>query len=180
MGTFTFRWVTRDDFGLLARWLAEPHVERWWNHEYTPDAVERDFGPTVDRHHPAEDFIALLDGEPIGVIQYCRLHDWDDYIEELAPHIDVPDEAVSIDYLIGDPVRIGKGIGTAMVRAFVERIWQVDPAATCVIVPVNSSNPASWKALIKAGFRLIARGEIEPDNPIDAPMHEILRLDRPS
>ena len=52
-GRITFRRLTRDDFGLLARWLAEPHVHRWWFHD--PAAVERDFGPVADGTEPAED-----------------------------------------------------------------------------------------------------------------------------
>ena len=67
-----------------------------------------------------------------------------------------------------------------MISAFVERIWAVDPSASCIIVPVNSSNEASWRALLRAGFALLARGELEPDNPIDDPMHEILGLCRPA
>ena len=34
-------------------------------------------------------------------------------------------------------------------------------------------------ALLHAGFRLVARGDLETDNPSDDPLHEILRLDRP-
>jgi hypothetical protein len=51
--------------------------------------------------------------------------------------------------------------------------------ATCIVVPVNSANVASWKALLAVGFRLAARGEVEPDNPVDDRMHELLRLERP-
>jgi hypothetical protein len=32
---------------------------------------------------------------------------------------------------------------------------------------------------LRCGFRLVARGELEPDNPIHDPMHEVLRIDRP-
>lgn len=176
----TFRRVTRDDFGLLAAWLAEPHVARWWVHEYTPDAIERDFGPSVDGAEPNEDHLALRAGTPIGLIQYSRFADYPEYVDEVEPVMPVPDGAVSIDYLVGDPSLVGHGVGTAMLRAFVDRIWRVDPTATCVVVPVNSANVASWRALLAAGFRLVARGELEPDNPIDDRAHEILRIDRPT
>ena len=43
-----FRPLERTDFDLLAAWLAEPLVARWWNHETSPEALERDFGPTID------------------------------------------------------------------------------------------------------------------------------------
>lgn len=179
-GAITFRRVTRDDFALIAGWLAEPHVARWWNHEFTPEAIERDFGRSVDGAEPNEDHLALLDGRPVGLIQYSRFADYTEYLDEMTPLMKVPDDAVSIDYLIGDPQLTGQGLGSAMIRQFCDYIWQTNPEATYVIVPVVSANVASWRALFKAGFRLVTRGNLEPDNPIDDPMHEILQLDRPS
>ena len=176
---FTFRRVSRDDFGLLADWLAQPHVHEWWAHEYTPDALERDFGRSVDGDEPGEDHLALLDGAPIGIVQYCHFVDYPEYVEEMAQVYPVGDGAVTIDYLIGDADRVGRGVGTEMIRAFVDRIWASDSFATHVVVPVNSANERSWRALLRAGFRLVARGDLEPDSPGHEPMHEILRIDRP-
>jgi aminoglycoside 6'-N-acetyltransferase len=177
--TISFRRAARADFPLLARWLAEPHVARWWNHEFTAEAIERDFGASADDAEPNEDYLALLDGTPVGLVQYSRYSDYPEYAEELSGVLEIPPSAVSIDYLIGDPARTGRGLGTAMIKAFTDRIWRVDATATCVIVPVVSANRASWRALQRAGFHLAARGELEPDNPIDDRSHEVLRLDRP-
>jgi aminoglycoside 6'-N-acetyltransferase len=58
-------------------------------------------------------------------------------------------------------------------------VWATEARATNLVVPVHSDNPASWRALLSAGFRLVAEGELEPDNPIDDRRHKILRLDRP-
>lgn len=176
---FTFRRLTRDDFGLLATWLAEPHVHHWWTNEFTPDALEDDFGPTADGDEPAEDFIVSLDGDPIGVIQYCHFVDNPEYVDEMRDVYPVGGGAVSIDYLVGDPEQVGKGVGSAMIAAFVERIWSVDRDATHVVVPVNSANERSWRALLRAGFRPVARGELEPDGPEHDRMHEVLCIDRP-
>jgi aminoglycoside 6'-N-acetyltransferase len=176
---FTFRRVTRADFGLLARWLAERHVARWWNHEFTAEAIERDFGDSVDGLEPNEDFVALHEGRAVGLVQCSRYADYPAYVDELSPILDVPHGAVSIDYLLGDPADTGRGLGSAMIAAFVARVWRTDPDATCIVVPVNAANAASWRALLRAGFRLVARGDLEPDNPIDDRAHEILRIDRP-
>ena len=100
-------------------------------------------------------------------------------LDELADLLDVPADAASIDYFIGPPELVGRGIGTAVLATFVERIWRTDPEVACLIVPVNSANEASWRALLRIGFSLAVRGELEPDNPIDDRMHEILRRDRP-
>jgi len=180
MGRISFRRASRGDFALLRRWLAEPHVARWWNQESSAEAIERDFGPSADGDEPNEDHLVLLDGAPIGLIQCSRYADHAKYRAELTPLVEVPQGAVSVDYLIGDPTLVGRGLGTAMLDGFVERIWSADPGASCVIVPVCSANEASWRALQSVGFRLVARGELAPDNPIDDPLHEILRLDRPA
>ena len=179
MSTFTFRRVTRNDFGLLATWLAEAHVSRWWNHEFTPGAVERDFGDSADGKEPSEDHLALLDGRPMGLIQYSRYADYPEYLDELRSLLSVPAGAVSIDYLIGDPALVGQRLGSGMLAAFCDSIWRRDPDVRCIVVPVNSANVASWRTLRAIGFRIVARGALEPDNPIDDPMHEVLRLDRP-
>jgi aminoglycoside 6'-N-acetyltransferase len=163
----------------VQQWLERPHVARWWNHETTNEAVERDFGPSADGREPNEDYLVLLEGRPIGVMQFSMYEDYPEYMDELRPIVTVPAGAASIDYLIGEPDVIGRGVGTAMIAAFCERIWSTEPDVGSVIVPVCSANEASWRALLGAGFRIVARGELEPDNPIDEPLHEILRLDRP-
>ena len=176
---FSFERLERDAFGLLACWLAEPHVARWWNHDASPEAVEHDFGAAIDGAEPADDYLVLFDGRPIGLVQYCRFHDYPEYVAEMAEVYPVGPTAASIDYLIGDPSNVGHGVGTAMIQALVERIWATQRDIDHVVVPVNSANVASWRALEKAGFRLVAQGELDPDNPIDGRLHEILRIDRP-
>jgi aminoglycoside 6'-N-acetyltransferase len=178
-GPFTFVRLTRADFGLLGRWLAEPHVARWWAHDPSPAAVEDDFGDTADGLEPAEDHLVLLDGVPIGLVQYARFGDYPEYMAELADVYPVDAAAGSIDYFIGDPEHVGRGLGSAFIAAFVARVWATDPEVTHLVVPVHSDNVASWRALEKAGFRLVARGEMDPDNPADDRRHEILRIDRP-
>ncbi|MCK9875216.1 acetyltransferase [Frankia sp. Ag45/Mut15] len=173
-----WRRVTEDDFPLLGAWLEQPHVARWWNHETTPEAVRRDFGPTARGEEPAQDFLALLDDQPFGLVQRCRLIDYSEYLDELRPVIEVPVGAMSLDYLIGDRGQTGRGLGPAMLTSMVARTWSDHPESDCVIVPVVAANRASWRALEKARFRRAAQGHLTPDNPIDDPLHYVYRLDR--
>jgi len=174
-----FRRLSRDDFALLASWLEEPAVRHWWNHDITPGALEADFGESIDGKEGSEDHLALLDGEPVGLVQYSRFAAFPDYVEEMEQVYPVGPTAASIDYLIGRTDMIGRGLGTEMIRAFVDRVWDADPEVTELVVPVNSANERSWRALLRVGFRLVARGEMDPDSPDHDRMHEILRLDRP-
>lgn len=66
---WTFRRVRRNDFDLLASWLSQPGVARWWAHEWTPEAIERDFGASVDGVEPNQDWLGLLDDVPLGLVQ---------------------------------------------------------------------------------------------------------------
>ncbi|MHA6782734.1 GNAT family N-acetyltransferase [Pseudonocardia saturnea] len=179
-GGITWRPVVAADFAMLGRWLAEPAVARWWNHETSAEAVERDFGPTARGEEPAEDLVALLDGRPFGLAQRSRIADWPEDHAAFAALTPVPAGAMTIDYLIGEPDLLGRGTGTRMIASLLESTWRDHPAATCVIVAVAAANTASWRALEKAGLARVAEGEMEPDNPVDDPWHVIHRIDRPA
>ena len=178
--TITWRRVAERDFPLLRRWLQQPYVARWWNHDSSIEAVYRDFGPAARGEEPSEDFLALLDERPVGLVQRCHFADYPEYRDELIPIVDVPADAMTIDYLIGEPDQVGHGLGPCLIASMVTRIWSDHPEATCLIVPVVAANRASWRALEKAAFRRAGQGSIKPDNPVDDPLHYVYRVDRPS
>jgi aminoglycoside 6'-N-acetyltransferase len=179
MTRFTWRRLAPDDFPLLSRWLAHPHVARWWNHDPSPDAVARDFGPATRGEDPSQDLLVLTGSRPVGLVQRCRLHDFPEYVAELSPVVEVPPGAATLDYLVGDASDTGHGLGPAMIAAVAADTWREYPDSPCIIVAVAAGNRASWRALEKAGFRRVAQGDMPPDNPIDPPLHYVYRLDRP-
>ena len=178
MGPFAFRPLTRSDFPLLRHWLLQPHVQRWWADDPSPEALEADYGGCIDGTEPAQVFIALRDGAPFGLAQRLRLAAYPQYVTDLQPLVDVPPASASIDYLVGDEANTRRGLGTQMLRAFVERLWQDDPECSSLIVPVHAENVASWRALEKIGFVRAARGDLEPDNPADTRDHYVMRMER--
>lgn len=175
-GLIEFRPLRRDDFRLLATWLAEPRVARWWNHETSPEAVERDFGPTIDGHDSTEMFVAHLDDRPFGFAQRHPIAAYADYLAELTAVTDVPPGALSIDYFIGEPDLRGRGLGAAMISAFVRASFSAYPKARDVLVPVSTANAGSWRALERAGFHRAAEGELAPDNPRDVRDHYVYAI----
>ncbi|MTD13261.1 GNAT family N-acetyltransferase [Nakamurella sp. YIM 132087] len=180
--TVVFRDLQRDDFPLLARWLAEPQVARWWNHAYDEESLEKDFGAAVDGTDPTRLLLAHVDsleGMPFGLLQHYRFDSYPEYGVELGPLLSVPAGALSIDYLIGESSCRGMGLGAEMIRAGVSDGWAGHPGSDDVIVPVAAGNHASRRALLRAGFREIAWGPLEPDNPIDPPEHVVHGIRRP-
>ena len=178
-GRIAFRHLREDDLPLLGRWLAQAHVHRWWHHDHSPEGVRRDFLPSVRGEEAGEDLVALLDGVPVGFVQRSRIEDYAEDFEPLAALTEIPPGALTIDYLLGSLDDVGRGIGTAVIRALVEDSWSSYPDCPVIIEAIVAGNTASWRALEKAGFRRIGQGDIEPDNPVDDPLHFLYRLDRP-
>lgn len=178
-GPMTWRRLAAADLPLLAVWLRDGQVSRWWNHETTARAVERDFGPSVRGEEPGEDLVISLGGRPIGLVQRSVISDYPDDLAEFESIVDVPDGALELDYLIGEAALRGRGVGARMIAAVVAESWTAYPAAPAVLVAVVAANTASWRAVEKAGFRRIAEGGMTPDNPVDDPLHYVYRMDRP-
>ncbi len=175
----TFRPLTREDLSMLARWLAEPLVARWWS-ENRPDRVEQDFGRYLSGTG-TDYLVVVVDGVDAGMLQRYPLSADPAGVDELtAAGVEVPDGAWSMDYLIGEPTARGRGAGAAMAARAVAEIWSRHEDASCVIVPVNIENRRSWGALLGAGFRRLPDAELTPDNPGDNPLHAIGRIDRPA
>lgn len=157
-----FRRLERADLQQLERWQAEPHVARWWGPPPDLAALEAEYGATIDGAEPTEVFIAELDGAPIGLIQRYRARDYPDWDRQ----VQLPGSA-SIDYYIGEPHHVGRGLGPQLISEFVEQIFRDYPDTTCVAVGVLRANRPSWRALEKAGFRRLRSQYLESDEPFD-------------
>lgn len=140
---------------LMHDWLRRPHVAEWWSEPPTLDEIVEEYVTL----HEVDPYVVQLDGRPVGFIQ--------SYVAATAGDgwwTDVTDPGVvGIDQFIGEPDAIGRGVGTAMVRAFVERLL-ASPSVTMVQVDPSPANARAIRCYEKAGFR--AEGVVEtPDGP---------------
>jgi len=159
--TFTFRPLEDADLPMLHGWLNEPGVVRWWEgDDVSWEAVVRDYDPASG--DSTEHWIASLDGTDVGWIQcYPAV----DEPEETEPWFafGIDQTAAGIDYLVGDPDVRGRGIGSAMIRAFVtDIVFGRHPEWTQACAGPYLANEASWRALARGGFRFV--GMIDDDD----------------
>ena len=118
----TFRPVSREDLLLVHEWHQRPHVKRWWTARDTLEETEEHYVPTIDGSEPTDHYLALLDGEPFGMIQTYLVSDYPDY----AALIGEGEGTAGVDLYIADESLTGRGLGTELLRRFVDAKRGVD------------------------------------------------------
>jgi RimJ/RimL family protein N-acetyltransferase len=153
----TFRPLTPADFPLLHQWLQRPHVAQWWAPTPSLAEVEEEFVPLIRDDSTTRSYIVLGDGASIGYIQsYVAMGSGEGWWP------DEQDPGVrGIDQFLAHPGQLGRGIGTAMVRAFVQHLF-ADPSVTRIQTDPSPQNRRAIRCYEKAGFQAV--GEIDtPD-----------------
>jgi aminoglycoside 6'-N-acetyltransferase len=165
-GLIRFRPLTRAHFVVLSEWMTKPHVFKWWQEGSEPDQVEALYGPAIDGEDATEVFIVERETKPIGLVQRYRLEDNVEWQTSLRA-TGAPEESFGIDYFIGVEDLIGRGVGTEMIRLFVDNSWNRYPECSACVVGVSQGNRRSWRALEGAGFTRVWSGLLESDDPSD-------------
>lgn len=149
--------MVEDDLALVAGWLREPHVARWWRED--PETEIEGYRRCIAGSEPTVALIAEAEGGPVG---WCQWYRWNEYPQ--APQLGARPGDIGIDYAIGAPEAVGRGLGTELIRALLGQARIAEPSAR-VLVAVDTANAASRRVLEKNGFRLAgARGiEWEPE-----------------
>jgi RimJ/RimL family protein N-acetyltransferase len=142
-----FRPLAHADLPMLQAWHTRPHVLRWWHEvpsidELAADYLAPDLPPTE-----ARGFIALQGARPIGFIQTYAVAGstggwWPD---ETDPG------ARGIDQFLADAHDLGTGLGSELVRAFVEHLFD-DAAVSVVQTDPSPDNIRAVRACLRAGF----------------------------
>jgi RimJ/RimL family protein N-acetyltransferase len=133
---------------MLHEWLQRPHVAEWWRPT-----------PSFEEVGLLQGYIALHGDRAIGFIQSYVVKDCGDgwWEDETDPG------ARGIDQFLAHGEDLGRGLGTAMIRAFVARLFD-DPSVTDVQTDPEPRNARAIRCYEKAGFRVV-REVNTPDGP---------------
>jgi aminoglycoside 6'-N-acetyltransferase Ib len=158
--TISFRPLATADLPMLCEWMTRPHVAEWWDTPPSLEEAELDYGPWIAGVVSHRGYIATLDEAPLGFIQcYVPAETHDD-----GWWLDEHDRSVrGIDQFLAEPGQLGRGLGTAMVRAFVDTVF-ADPSVTRVQTDPSPQNARAIRCYEKAGFRA-AREVVTLDGP---------------
>jgi len=141
-------------FSLLLKWLEEPHIKAWWDHDinYTEDLVKEKYTSYVKGYKlengekkVIHSYIIYVDNNPIGYIQIYNAYDF----TRNKPLIDLLKSLAAIDFFIGNIDYIGKGIGVETLKSFDFHGYKN------ILVDLDMDNIAAIKTYEKAGFKKI-------------------------
>jgi aminoglycoside 6'-N-acetyltransferase len=152
--------MTADDLSMVARWLREPHVARWWLADTTADAELQTLRKRVSEDEDQETRMLTIierDDESLsdaGRIGWCEWYPYDAYRQE-AEALGARVGDCGIDYAIGDPAAIARGLGTQLIAALVSEVRRHHPGCGVIVDP-DADNVASRRVLERNGFSLVA------------------------
>ena len=135
---------------MLEAWLKRPHWREWWGEPEAELGYIRDMVEGRDTTRP---FVFLVDGLPAGYIQtwYVSDHLKEPWLTRAPWLTQVPADSVGVDMSIGDAAWLSRGLGSAVLKVFTERL-RAEGHETIVIDP-DISNKRAVRAYEKAGFR---------------------------
>jgi aminoglycoside 6'-N-acetyltransferase len=145
-----FRPLGLADCPLLAGWLSQPHVRRFYQKEpITLEEVEAEYGPTIRGEEPSLSHLALSGGAPFAYLQCYANMAYPAYAQTLGV-----DHGVSVDLYIGDPAFVGRGFGRAMLAGYLACVaFPAHPDEDLAYIAHEPANAAALACSQSVGFR---------------------------
>lgn len=150
MREVSFRELAAEDFPLLFNWLGRPHVKKWYAPEPTSFAeVLARYGPRTEVGSAVKAFIIEADSADAGYVQTYSIDEFPEYERTLGCEKGV----VGMDLFIGDDWRQRHGLGSQVIRRFVDEMIFGHYGALACVGGAPEGNVAAIRAFEKAGFR---------------------------
>src|SRR3954447_5983478 len=170
-GAISFRELGRSDFPLLQRWLATPHVARWWSDRFDLASLEANYGPAIDGHEPVHVYVIRNDSAPIGWIQWYRWRDFPTHANRLG----AGPMSAGIDIAIGEVEMTGRGLGPVVIHDFGASYIFINDDVDAIVADPAAANTRSVGAFRKAGFEIVKTIQLADE---DFERH-VVRRERP-
>ncbi|GMK41323.1 N-acetyltransferase [Paenibacillus sp. CCS19] len=148
----TVRRLELEDVHLLERWLSDPAVLEFYEGRDRPHDRALVMGNFYSKEDDEETrCIIEYDDEAIGYIQFYPL---DDEGREVYDYSDVPGDIYGMDQFIGEPKFWNRGIGTKLIEATVNFLFNEKHAVKVVMDP-QTWNVRALRVYDKCGFKRV-------------------------
>jgi aminoglycoside 6'-N-acetyltransferase len=150
---------------LMTEWFARPHLKQWWTRgeTFTLAQIVSKYGSRARGEDPAKGFVIEQDNQPIGYVQYYPVAD-----DSLPDGVLSPknrlftaykmSELAGVDLLLADPERLGKGMGTQVLKDFLDKV--IFPQFRVAVIDPLRVNERAIRSFEKSGFRVTEFSEV--------------------
>ena len=158
----TFKKVDMAHKEIIFSWLAEPHVQEFWDNTqgHKDDILNFMDGRKEPSNYCDGKYIywiALDSSKPYAMLMTIQATVKDDIGELKLSHLSKTGHTYGLDYMIGSTEHIGKGYGAKTLIEFVDFFRDsFDKKADTFLIDPASDNPRAKRVYEKAGFKHIA------------------------
>lgn len=143
------------DLELLTGWMNDPEVAAYWELVSPATVTAAHLRAQLDADARSIPCLGLLDGTPMSYWEIYRAD-----LDPLSQHYPAHPHDTGIHLLIGDRADRGRGLGTTLLRAAADLVFDHRPRCTRVIAEPDIRNTPSVSAFLTAGFRYSAEIEL--------------------
>lgn len=145
-----------DDYQLIAKWLTDEKVLEFYEGRDNPYPLQRiieKYSPKVLAEEKITPCIFIYQNNPIGYLQYYALEDLPQ-TDKQKYHLENTNNVYGIDLLIGETEYWNQGIGTKVISAIVNYLFEQLNAVKIVIDP-EAGNTRAIRCYEKSGFKKV-------------------------
>ncbi|MET3984980.1 GNAT family N-acetyltransferase [Streptomyces sp. PvR034] len=143
------------DLDLLVAWMNDPEVAAFWELAGPASVTAAHLREQLDGDGSSIPCLGVLDGTPMSYWEIYRAD-----LDPLARHYAARPHDTGIHLLIGDGTNRGRGLGTALLRAVADLVFENRPRCTRVIAEPDMRNTPSVSAFLNSGFHCSAEVDL--------------------
>lgn len=151
----TFKRLRQQDMPLFFEWAEKPYVKNTWFQEGYEEVNK--YYENIEGNGYDYGFIIYIDDKPVGYIQTSDLYAYKTKCPKLKGLFTNEDPgSFCLDLFIGEEDYLNKGYGTAIVKAFVDKLFK-DFKAKKILIDPACSNQRAIRCYEKAGFKIMRK-----------------------
>lgn len=159
----TFKKASPEHEALIMGWLVEPHMIEFWDNtqEHKDDILNFIYGRAQTYFGGGFTYwVGYLDDEPHAFILSEELHRGTKDLPTIHyQHMSEQGMSVGLDFGIGNPSFIGKGLAVPTLKAFMDFYQGMNPKVDTFLVDPDPNNPRACHVYEKAGFKKVGHFE---------------------
>ncbi|MER6914134.1 GNAT family N-acetyltransferase [Streptomyces sp. NPDC000594] len=143
------------DLALISHWMNDPAVAAFWELAGPDSVTDAHLRSRVHGDGRSVPCLGVLDTVPMSYFEIYRAD-----LDPLARHYPARPHDTGVHVLIGGVPHRGRGVGSALLRAVSDLVFDHRPRCSRVIAEPDLRNTPSVSAFLSAGFRFSAECEL--------------------